>query len=382
VPQAGLPVIQDTFEQNIRTPRRHTMATPYEDLMKFYSTAFYRGKPEWSTPNSAIYEDDAVVLRRFGDGRTGEPLLIVPPQAGHHSCIADYSPDHSLVRTCLKETTGPVFAIEWKSSTSKRKNETVDDLVKQMIMCVKMAGAPVTIAGLCQGGWLSAIYAAVFPRDVRALILAASPIDFTAGGGKIQDIVNTLPFWYYQYMVGCGCGNMSGDLMLMGWKIMNAYDRYMGDYLNLWINVRSDSFHERTKRFMGWYDYTQDIPGSWYLQVVKDLFQDNKLIKGEFKVFGENVDLANITCPLALLAGQRDDITLTPQVHNTELYVSTPEENIYKTIIPRAGHISVFMGQRALQHEWPEALEFLRKHLPEGKRKKASAETREATAGI
>jgi poly(3-hydroxybutyrate) depolymerase len=358
------------------------MATPYEDLRKFYETALYRGKPEWSTPNRAIYEDEAVVLRRFDDDRVGEPILIVPPQAGHHSCIADYSPDHSLVRTCLKETTGPVYVIEWKTSTPKRKNETVDDLVKQMLMCVKMAGggSPVTVAGLCQGGWLSAMYAAIFPGDVRALILAASPIDFTAGGGKIQDIVNTIPFWYYQYMVGCGGGNMAGDMMLMGWKVMNAYDRYVGDFLNLWINVRSDAYHKRTKRFMGWYDYTQDIPGSWYLQVVKDLFKDNMLIKREFKVFDRVVDLGNITCPLALLAGERDDITLTPQVHNTEHYVSTPKEQIFKTIIPKAGHISVFMGQRALQHEWPEALEFLRNCQPEDLRRKSSSRKREAAA--
>lgn len=358
------------------------MATPYEDLVKFFGTALYHRKPEWSTPNRSVYEDDAVVLRRFDDNRPGDPLLIVPPQAGHHSCIADYAPDHSLVRTCLRETTGPVYAIEWKSSTPKRKDETIDDLVRQMMMCMKMIGSPATVAGLCQGGWLSAIYAAVFPADVRALILAASPIDFTAGGGKIQDIVHTLPLWYYQYMVGCGGGTMSGDLMLMGWKFMNAYDRYVGDYLNLWINVRSDSYHQRTRRFMGWYDYTQDLPGAWYLQVVKDLFKDNKLIKGELEVFGKPVDLARITCPLALLAGQRDDITLIPQVYNMERYASTPEEHLFKATVPKAGHISVFMGQRALEHEWPEALAFLRTCLPDGRGKKAPAGHRGASAGV
>ncbi|HNY65939.1 MAG TPA: alpha/beta fold hydrolase [Deltaproteobacteria bacterium] len=358
------------------------MATPYEDLMKFYETALHHCKPEWATSSSIIYEDDAVALRRFDDARTGTPILIVPPQAGHHSCIADYSPDHSLVRTCLSCTDSPVYAIEWKSSTPKRKDETIDDLVKQMLMCVKMTGSPVTLAGLCQGGWLSAIYAALFPRDVHALILAASPIDFTAGGGKIQDIVNTLPFWFYQYMVACGCGNMSGDLMLSGWKLMNSYDRFVGDYLNLWINVRDESYHERSKRFMGWYDYTQDLPGTWYLQVVKDLFKDNKLIKRELKVFGRYVDLGNITCPLVLLAGEKDDITLIPQVHNMQHHASTPKEHIFKAVIPQAGHISVFMGKRALQHEWPEALEFIRTCHAAGPRKRASADHREKAAGI
>lgn len=336
------------------------MNTPYEDLMKFFGVLMYRGEPEWVSHNRKIYEDEAVVLRRFDEGRSGDPLLIVPPQAGHHSSIADYSPDHSLVKTCLANTSNPVFVIEWKSSTYKRREESISDLVKQLMLCVKMAGPRVTLAGLCQGGWLSAIYTALFQEDVKALILAASPIDFTAGGGKIQDIVNTIPFWYYQHMVSCGGGNMSGDYMLMGWKLMNPYDRFVGDYVNLWLNVGDESYIERAKRFSRWYDYTQDISGRWYLEAVKELFKENKLIKGELKVLGTYVDLKSITCPLALLAGERDDITLIPQVHNIANLVSTPKPHIFKAIIPNAGHISVFMGKRALRHEWPDALQFLR----------------------
>ncbi len=337
------------------------MKTPYEDLMRFFGTALYSGTPEWVSPNYAVYEDDAVILRRFDTDRTGDPIVILPPQAGHHSSIADYSPDQSLVKTCLKKTTKPVYVVEWKTSTLKRKNEAINDLVKQTMVCVKKAGGgrPVILAGLCQGGWLATIYAALFPYDIRALILAASPIDFTAGGGKIQDIVNTLPFWYYKYMVDCNSGNMSGDVMLMGWKFMNSYDRFVRDYLNLWVNVRDDGFLERTKRFRLWYEYTQDISGKWYLEAVKDLFTENKMIMGTLKVLGEYVDLKKITCPLALLAGERDDITLVPQVHNLEKYASTPEEHIFKAVIPQAGHISVFMGKRALQYEWPEALDFI-----------------------
>lgn len=337
------------------------MNTPYDDLLRFFSTAMYSGTPEWVTPNHAVYEDDAVVLRRFDTDRSGDPIVILPPQAGHHSSIADYSSDQSLVKTCLAETTKPVYVIEWKSSNHKRKDETIDDLVKQTMICVKKAasGGQVTLAGLCQGGWLATIYTALFPYDVNALILAASPIDFTAGGGKIQDIVTTLPFWYYKCMVDCSGGNMSGDAMLSGWKIMNSYDRYVGDYLNLWINVQDDSFLERTKKFRRWYEFTQDLSGKWYLEAVKNLFMDNKLIKGTLEVLGECVDLKKITCPLALLAGERDDITLTPQVHNISYFASTPEENIFKVVIPKAGHISVFMGKRALQYEWPEALNFI-----------------------
>ena len=56
---------------------------------------------------------------------------------------------------------------------------------------------------------------------------------------------------------------------------------------------------------------------------------------------------------------ERDDITLVPQVHNLELYASTPESRVFKAVVPKAGHISVFMGKRALKHEWPAALAFI-----------------------
>ncbi len=84
-------------------------------------------------------------------------------------------------------------------------------------------------------------------------------------------------------------------------------------------------------------------------------------------MLGEYVDLSRITCPLALLAGERDDITLPPQVHNLALYASTPKEQVFRAVIPQAGHISVFMGRRALQHEWPQALHFISERLGRGK---------------
>jgi poly(3-hydroxyalkanoate) synthetase len=335
------------------------MNTLYSDLLQFCQTAASRGTPEFISPNRVLFEDRAIILRRFDEDRTGDPILIVPPQAGHHSSVADYAPEQSLVQTCLRHTRHPVCAVEWKSSTPSRREETIDDLVRQLMLCVKKAGSPAILAGLCQGGWLSAIYAALFPEDVRALMLAAAPIDFTAGGGKIQDLVKALPLGYYQYLVDCGCGNISGDVMLMGWKMMNAYDRFVKDYLNLWTNVRDGKYRERTRTFSRWYEYTQDISGRWYLQAVEQLFKQNRLVRGTLEVLCEYVDLQNISCPLALLAGERDDITLVPQVHNLELYASTPASQVFKAVVPKAGHISVFMGKRALRSEWPAALAFV-----------------------
>ncbi|MEQ6411013.1 alpha/beta hydrolase, partial [Salmonella enterica subsp. enterica serovar Enteritidis] len=44
-------------------------------------------------------------------------------------------------------------------------------------VAVDTIGPPVDLAGLCQGGWLSLLYAARFPDKVRRLVLAGSPVD-------------------------------------------------------------------------------------------------------------------------------------------------------------------------------------------------------------
>ncbi|HPI92662.1 MAG TPA: alpha/beta fold hydrolase [Deltaproteobacteria bacterium] len=331
---------------------------PCMDVARFMETATYRRTPEFITPNRIVHEDKAVILRRFDEGRAGPPLLIVPPQAGHHSSIADYAPEQSLVRTCLKETALPVYVLEWKPSTPTRQHETIDDLVLQLRLCVHDAGEPVILIGLCQGGWLSAIYAALYPQDVKALLLAAAPIDFTAGGGKLQDVVQTMPIDFYRWLVTMGFGNMMGDLMLMGWKVMNPYERFVSDFINLWVNVRDDKYLERSKQFQTWYEYTQNISGKWYLQAVDKLFKKNMLIDGKLRVLKRMVDLGTITCPVAMLAGEKDDITLVPQLFNMSSHIATPPEDIFQTVVEDAGHISVFMGRTALKSHWPPALRF------------------------
>ncbi|MGC9325891.1 MAG: alpha/beta fold hydrolase, partial [Desulfomonilia bacterium] len=277
------------------------------DLARFIHTASYRTTPQWFSPNAVIYEDRAVILRRFDDCRSGVPLLIVPPQAGHHSSIADYGQDQSLVQTCLRQTESPVYAIEWKPSTPSRRDESIDDLVRQLRICIFEVGKPIVLIGLCQGGWLCAIYAALYPPDVQALVLAGAPIDFTAGGGKIQEIVQRMPINFYRSLVALGGGTVPGEYMLMGWKVMNSYERFFSDYVNLWVNVRDAAYVDRAKKFQTWYEYTQNISGKWYLQAVKKLFMRNQLVKGELDVLGKNVNLQAITCPIAMLAGEKDD---------------------------------------------------------------------------
>ncbi len=327
-----------------------------QSLFKFWEHLLAIEKPEWQSENTVVLETEAFKLRQFSPTVPGPSLLIMSPQAGHHSCIADYAlPGQSLVALC-KETGCTVYAVEWKSADLSRKHETIDDLVSQVSQCVDHIDNGVVMIGLCQAGWLAAIYASLYPGKILALMLGGAPIDFTAGGGKIQDMVQNLPMSFYQNLVNMGCGVMDGRFIVTGFKNMNPYDRYVGDYLQLFANINDTAMVERSHRFRSWYENTQNIAGAWYLQAVYELFKKNKLIHGELKIKGTCVSLKNIACPVVLIAGADDDITPPPQLLNMADHVSG---EVMKMVVPDCGHIGLFIKPQALQKYWKPALDFV-----------------------
>lgn len=335
------------------------MVFDFKEVLKYYSELMITEKPDWITPYEVIVDDPAFRLLAFNAKKNNGqvPVLIIPPQAGHHSCIADFgSPEQSLVNTCMKLTNNVVYALEWKNST--RLEETLDDLALYLDVCVQNAGGRAHLIGLCQGGWLAAIYAAIYPEKVGSLSIGAAPIDFRAGQSKVHEFVDRIPMKGYEMLVKAGGGFLRGDVMLSGWKLTNAYDRYVQDYINLWSSIGDDEQLARSMKFRIWYEYTQNISGTWYLQIVRQLFKKNMMITGELRVLHRNVDLSRITCPIAMLAGENDDITPFEQVYALADYVSSPKDHMFKRIIPKAGHIGVFM-RTASQEHWAEALDYM-----------------------
>jgi poly(3-hydroxyalkanoate) synthetase len=313
--------------------------------------------PGWATANDIILDTPAIRVRCFRPG-SEDPYLIIPPQAGHHSCVADFEDGKSLVQTLLKHDARGVYAVEWKSCSWKRRNETIDDLVRQTEQASRCLGGKAQVIGLCQGGWVGAIFAALYPERVSKLILAASPIDFKAAGGKIQAWVESTPMLFYRWLVGTGFGLMRGQNLLFGFKMLNPCDRFFGDYVELFRNVQDEAFMKRWNHFRRWYEFTQDIAGAWYLQAVDRLFKHNDLIRGRLDVMGQAVDLSRIRCSTVLIGAARDDITLPDQVFNTRDHIGTPRENILELLIDRCGHIGVFIKPAALNNEWVRAINF------------------------
>lgn len=291
----------------------------------------------WYSAYHCVYEDTAIRLLQFNNGN-GVPLVIIPPQAGHHSYIADFGEDQSLVQCAMEYSDRPVFAIEWKSCTFERRFEGITDLLQQLDTAVDWAGGTATLVGLCQGGWLSVIYSILHPKKVTSLIIAGAPIDTHAGDSVLESAIR-MPLTLYRYMVALGGGLMRGEFMLMGWKSGNPHTHYVKRYTEP---------STKTEAFYRWYDHTQNIAGwGWYLWAIEHLFKKNRLGRNELVVNDHHIDLSQIQCPVSIVTGKTDDVTPSEQ---TLALMQYTEAKAYQI---NAGHVGVFMGRDGIKHIWP-----------------------------
>lgn len=310
--------------------------------------------PQWATPNTVLLDLDTMRLRDFSRSSeaAGIPVLVDPPYAGHPSTIADYQKGQSLIETLLDAGLDRVLAMDWKPATHEMRDFDIDKYLAEINVVVDELGGKVHLVGLCQGGWMSAMYASRFPAKVASIVMAGSPIDTDAGNGPIKRLAHTLPLSFYKEMVASGGDRMLGQYMLAGWKNMHPDQQYLEKYIDLYTHVEEPTYLARTETFERWYENAIDLPGRYYLQAIDLLFKRNLFAKGEFVGLGRTLSLKDLTCPAFLLAGESDDITTYEQVYAAEGLVGTPKAKIEKKTVP-GGHIGLFMGSRTLKDTWP-----------------------------
>jgi poly(3-hydroxybutyrate) depolymerase len=341
--------------------------TPTElivDLMRWWASTTERRPPRWSSVNEVVLEAPVARLRDFSAGSRSRllPTLVLPPQAGHDSCIVDYAPAQSQMRTIRAAGLERAYALDWIGATARTKDATIDDYFDVIERAIDHIGNPVNLIGDCQGGWLATIYAALRPEHVNTLTIAGAPVDFHAGEPVIHAALRSLApggnLGFYRALVASGGGVLRGEHMLAGFIAINP-DNEIGRQLQLLANLDDPAHVERYREFEDWFKHTQAIPGAFYLWIVEHLFRDNELIAGKLEVAGERVELGRIACPLNLLAGAADHITPPDQVFALAEYASAPAEDTERRVAS-GGHLGLFMGHEALGEHWPPLLAAVR----------------------
>ena len=325
----------------------------------------------WTTPNTVALQLQSMRLRQFSQGAaTQSPVLICAPYALHSALIADFAPGHSLVEALQTHGMGRVYVSDWRSATPDMRQLAIDNYLADLNVAVDEIGAPVDLVGLCQGGWLSLVYAARFPGKVRRLVLAGTPVDVSMSS-DLSRMVAALPQAAFEQMVRQGDGLVIGERMLKLWSI--PFSRQdVEAVLQQDLGDGSDEARALLDRFTRWDRATLDLPGTYYLEVTDRVFRQNQIARGGFVALGRQIDLAEVRVPVFLLAGADDIVVPRDQAFATARLLGTPQAALERACEP-CGHLGLFMGRYVLGHSWRRIARWLQADIDDAAGEKISA---------
>jgi poly(3-hydroxyalkanoate) synthetase len=300
----------------------------------------------WTTPNALALELLSLRLRDFSRTRMGIPALVCAPYAVHGALIADFAPGHSIVEAFQSQGLDRVYVTDWRCASPDMRLLSIDSYLTDLNVVVDDIGPPVDLIGLCQGGWMSLIYAARFPNKVRRLVLVGAPVDIAVDSGLSRIVANTSEATFEGFVNGEG-GIVRGAHLLPFWSSPPDPE------VELQRTLSPEIFGEKEllERFASWHANTLDLPGTYYLQVVDEIFRQNRIATGSFMGLGRQLDLRQVTAPVFLLAGAEDEIVPAEQALATAALLGTPLAMIQTATAP-CTHLGLFIGGKTLAVFW------------------------------
>ena len=315
------------------------------------------------TEKELVYEDGKRKLYRY-QARSKKicpvPMLIVYAMVNRYTML-DLQPDRSMIRNLLDQGQD-VYLIDWGYADRMDRHLTMDDLINAFMddcinhICEQHQIEAVNLLGVCQGGTFSAIYSALHPEKVKNLITMVAPIDFATNDsllyvwGKAMDVDLLIDTY----------GIVPGDLMNQSFQMLQPFTLTFQKYLNMVDTMADSETLAAFLRMESWIFDSPDQPGEVLRQNAKDLFQENKLVKGEFEIGGQRVDLKQISMPVLCIYADYD--TLVPPVSSKKLleYVGTRDK---QELSYPVGHVGMFVSGKTQSTLAPRISEWLNQRI-------------------
>ena len=313
---------------------------------------------EGVTPSKIALELDAVRLRVFTGVRTGVPTVLCTPLALHGAALADLAAGHSLVAALRGAGIERLFMTDWRSASADMRFLGIDEYLAALNIVVDHLGGLVDLIGLCQGGWLSLVYAGRFPAKVRKLVMAGAPVDIAARQSRFSATAEATPLIMFQRLVDFGEGRVIGRNLAKFWgNDTNA--NAIVESLQTLQPIGSSEFTQLEAIFKNWNSWTIDLPGTYYLEVIEKLYRRNELAGGSFVALGQKIDLSRLRLPMYLLVGSADEVVAPEQLLAVERLVGTQPEYLRHEVAP-CNHLGLFMGKRTLEEYWPRIVRWMK----------------------
>lgn len=311
------------------------------------------------TDKELVYQDGKRKLYRYTQRAKKVcpvPMLIVYAMVNRYTML-DLQPNRSIIRNLLDQGQD-VYLIDWGYTDRMDRYMTMEDYIDGFINdCVDFIREQhqleaINLMGVCQGGTFSAIYAALYPEKVKNFIPMVTPVDFDTK----DSMLNVWATEFDADLMVDAYGNVPGDMMNQAYMMLQPFTLSVHKYINM-VQLMDDA--DKLADFLrmeAWIFDSPDQPGETLRQFLKELYQGNKLVKGEFMLGGRKVELKNITMPVLNIYAELD--TLVPPVSAKAMSKHVGSKDVQELTYP-VGHIGMFVSGKTQKTLAPKISEWI-----------------------
>ncbi len=305
----------------------------------------------WTLNKAKLYHYIPVVPE---EERKQTPLLMVFAIMNRPH-VLDLRPGHSFVEYMLRHGYD-LYLLDWGAPGPEDQKLTFDDytleyLPRAIRKFKKYAGAEsFSMLGWCLGALISTMYSALRPDDgLKNLILLTAPLDFADKTAGAFTRWSSHPAFNADTIVE-KLGNVPGEMIDNGAKMLKPVENYLGSYLMLWDNIDKPNSIEAWHAMNTWVRDIIPMAGGAYQQLINEFYKENRLMEGTMQLRGETVELHKLTANILNVIAEADHITPPCQSEKIMDLVGSEDK---ETLRVRGGHIGIMAGRGAEKNTWP-----------------------------
>jgi poly(3-hydroxybutyrate) depolymerase len=299
-------------------------------------------------------------------------LLLVAPMSGHFATLL-----RGTVQTLLQDH--DVYITDWHNPRDIPVSDGrfgLDEYTEHLIMFLDKLGPRAHMVAICQPSVSALAAAAIMSEDNHparpaTLTLMAGPIDTRIQPTRVNEFAKSKPLeWFESNLInyvpiqckGAFRKVYPGFVQLSAFVSMNL-ERHIKQHIDLANHLAKGEKEkaETIKTFYDEYFAVMDLPAEFYLETVRDVFQEHRLPRGKMTHGGRPVNPAAIKrMALMTVEGEKDDICSVGQtLAAQELCTGVRAYRRVHHMQAGVGHYGVFSGKRWNNEIYPILRDFV-----------------------
>jgi polyhydroxyalkanoate synthase len=314
----------ETLEQQYETllSESHFQKT-YADYLNFYFE--HQALPYEGLLRETIAQKNNKRLYRYVplDKKKCRGTVFIVYAFINRPSILDLHENRSFIKKLLEQHL-EVYLLDWGNPLAEDKHLGFEEYLNILHDFIPKK---ITLLGVCEGGVLSACYAACFPKKINKLITMVTPIDFRHSllSGFLKNVDTT----HFQE-------NISGKFLSAGLQSLKPFRFLKLEKVDLPFFLCIEK----------WINDCPDHPAKFFREFVYHCYQRNDLARGQFLINKKRIDLSKLTLHILNIYATKDH--LVPP-HAAKILGEITGSLHYKALEFNGGHISVFVNQKALE---------------------------------